>query len=58
MGIFDLVVNTIEGVAETAVNTAKLVATPVTVIFDEDAPSDAVDGIKKGIGKIGKTDSN
>lgn len=57
MGLFDLATNTIEGVAETAVNTAKLVATPVTVIFDGDAPHDAADGIKKGIEKIGKTNS-
>lgn len=54
MSIFKLVTNTIEGVTETAVNGAKLVASPLLAPFDEGrAMKDAADGIAKGASKIG-----
>jgi len=56
MGLFDLLSNTIEGVAETTINTAKLVVSPIAAPFDEgEAMEDSVDGIVKGVEKIGKS---
>lgn len=55
MGIFDLVTNTVEGVVETTVGTAKLVAAPVTNLVDleEDHFGDAAKNITNGLTKIG-----
>lgn len=56
MGIFDLLKNTVEGVAETTVNAAKLAASPLAVPFDEGkAVSDSMEGISKGVEKIGNS---
>lgn len=59
MGLFDLITNTVEGVAETTLNTAKLVVSPIVAPLDEGkAMEDSVDGISKGIEKIGKSDKD
>lgn len=54
MGLLDLITNTVEGVAQVAINTVKL---PVAVIVDTSgetsATSDAADRIFDGIDKIG-----
>ena len=54
MGFLSLLTNTIEGAAEVAVNTAKLVVSPLAAPFDEgQAMADSAEGIRKGVGKIG-----
>lgn len=58
MGLFDFVTNTVEGIAQTAVGTVKLAASPITTIVKEDAVDDALDTIDNGIEKIGKSDDD
>lgn len=55
MSIFNFVANTVEGVAGTVVNTAKLpiVVTTDTVGITEDEFSEALDNISKSINKVG-----
>ena len=54
MGLFDLVKNTVEGVAQAAVNIVKLpVAVVVAPLDDGKAIAEAADGIAEGVGKIG-----
>ena len=56
MGLFDLVANTVEGVAEVAVNVVKAPIGVATMTFDEGETLDeAGDGITKGLSKIGKS---
>lgn len=56
MGIFDLITNTIEGAAEVAVNTAKVVVGAAIIPLDEGkTANDAIDGIRGGAEKIGKS---
>ncbi len=57
MGIFDLVLNTVEGAVQVAVNTAKVsVGVVVGVVDDGKTVSDAIDGIEDGLEKIGKAE--
>lgn len=57
MGLFNLISNTVEGVLETTVNTAKLAVSPLAVPFDDGKMmDDSAEGISKGIEKIGKSD--
>lgn len=54
MGLFDLVKNTVEGVAQAAVNVVKMpVAVVVAPLDDGKAIAEAADGITEGVGKIG-----
>ena len=55
MSIWGLLGNTIEGVAQVTINTAKVaVSAPLSVLDDGKSLDDAVDGISKGVEKIGK----
>lgn len=56
MGLWNLVRNTVEGVTQTAVGTAKLAASPITGLVKEDAAEDALDNIDDGIRKVGCAD--
>lgn len=59
MGILDLVTNTVEGVAEITVNSAKLIVSPLAAPFDEGkAMGDSAEGIRKGVEKVGKSEGN
>ena len=59
MGLFDLVTNTVEGITETTINTAKLVVSPVVAPFDNGkAIDDSIQGIENGIEKIGKSEKD
>lgn len=53
-----LLTNTVEGVAQAAIGTVKLVAAPVTNLVDleQDHFGDAAKTISDGVKKIGKTD--
>ena len=56
--MFKLLTNTVEGVAQAAIGTVKLVAAPVTNLVDleQDHFGDAAKTISDGVKKIGKTD--
>lgn len=57
MGILDLIANTIEGVAQTAINTTKAaVGVAIAPMDDAETLVDAGDGIADGLNKIGKSD--
>lgn len=54
MGLFDLIRNTVEGVAQVAVNTMKLpLAAVVAPLDDGRSIADAAKGITEGVEKIG-----
>lgn len=54
MGLFDLVKNTVEGVAQVAVNTVKLpLGVLVSPLDDGRSIVDAAKGIAEGVEKIG-----
>jgi len=56
MGLFDILTNTVEGVADVAVNVVKATIGVATLMFDEGETLDeAGDGISKGLSKIGKS---
>jgi len=56
MSIWGLLGNTIEGVAQVTVNTAKAVVVAPLSVLDEGKPlEDATDGIANGVEKIGKS---
>lgn len=56
--MFKLLTNTVEGVAQAAIGTVKLVAAPVTNLVDleQDHFGDAAKTISDGVKKIGKAD--
>lgn len=59
MSLWDLVSNTAEGVAQMAVNTAKLAVSPIVAPLDQGkAMEDSADGIAEGLEKIGKADDD
>ena len=61
MGLFDLLANTVEGVAQTAIGTAKLAAAPVTYVLtagNDEVITDAVDTVPDGVEKIGKSEGD
>lgn len=61
MGLWNLVSNTVEGVAEVGTNTAKAVVSPfadAATGFESHHTEDAIDGINKGFEKIGKSDKS
>lgn len=54
MGLFDLLKNTVEGVAQVAVNTVKLPLAAVVAPLDNgQSVADAAKGITEGVEKIG-----
>lgn len=54
MGIFDLLKNTVEGVAQATVNVVKLpVGVLVAPLDDGKSIADAAEGIAEGVTKIG-----
>lgn len=54
MGIFDLLTNTVEGVAQAAVNVVKLpVSVFVAPLDDGKSIADAANGVLEGVKKIG-----
>ena len=55
--MFNLILNTVEGLAQTSVGIAKLVAAPVInlVNFEEDHVKDATRTISQGLKKVGKS---
>lgn len=56
MGIFDLLTNTVEGVAQAAVNVVKLpVSVLVAPLDDGRSIQEAAEGVVEGIQKIGDT---
>lgn len=58
MGLFDLLKNTVEGVAEATVNVVKLpVSVLVAPLDDGKSISDAAQGVVEGIQKIGDAES-
>ncbi len=57
MSLWNLVASTVEGVAQVAVNTGKLVVSPIAAPFDDgQAIEDSAEGIAEGFEKIGKGD--
>lgn len=59
MSIFKLLSNTVEGTLETAVNGAKLAASPILAPFDGgDCMEDSVKGVASGVKKIGDAEGN
>lgn len=58
MGLFDLVTNTVEGVASATVNTVKTVAGVAVVSLDDgETAKEGMEGVRKGVSKIGDSDS-
>lgn len=54
MGLFDLIVNTVEGAAQATLNAAKLpLGVLVAPLDDGKTITDAADGLVEGIQKIG-----
>lgn len=59
MGLFDLVKNTVEGVAQVAVNTAKLPLAAVVAPLDNgQSVVDAAKAITEGVEKIGDAEDS
>lgn len=57
MGLFDLVMNTVEGVAQAAVNIVKLPAAVVVAPLDDGkAIAEAADGLAEGVSKVGQAE--
>lgn len=56
--MFKLLTNTVEGLAQAAIGTVKLVAAPVTNLVDleQDHFGDAAKTISEGLKKVGSTD--
>lgn len=54
MGLFDLIVNTVEGAAQATLNAAKLpLGVLVAPLDDGKTITDAADGLVEGVQKIG-----
>jgi hypothetical protein len=54
MGLFDLISNTVEGIAEVAVNTAKVAAgVAIAPVDGGEALKDAGQGVLNGLRKVG-----
>lgn len=59
MGIFDLLKNTVEGVAQTTVNVVKLpVSVLVAPLDDGKSIAEAAQGVVEGIQKIGDAEDH
>lgn len=57
MGIFDLVTNTVEGVAQTAIGAGKASIGTVTCPLDDGRTLDSgLENMRDGVDKIGKSD--
>lgn len=59
MGIFDLVTNTVEGVAQTAIGAGKAAVGTVAGVLDEGRTLDSgLENMRDGVGKIGKSEKS
>jgi len=57
MGIFDLLTNTIEGVAQTAIGATKAtVGVIVAPLDDGDTLDDGLENMRDGVEKVGKSE--
>lgn len=58
MGLFGLISNTVEGVAEATINTGKSVVGTATAIVDNGKTiQEGLEGVEKGLSKIGDSES-
>ncbi len=59
MGLFDLVTNAVEGVAQTALGATKATIGTVSAIFDDGKTLDSgLYNMRDGVDKIGKSDKD